>query len=512
MSAKVQNKIFEYKPTINQEKAVSLALNSPDITVIQGPPGTGKTTVICAIIESLNEDFQKGNKLAGKILVTSLQHDAVSNINRRLSVNSLPSIKFGHSGQEEDEYSLSNTEERIVQWSKKKASEIENSNPSIESSSALRKVQNLFLDYHKSPSLEMEKNLLMGIKELPSRFVTESILERINSILDNTNRIENQLSNEQILTSLYALRTDEVSFKDDGVYRALELADKLKQDGQVLAPCLETACHWIAGNTLDFLEDLEGYKNRLFDEYLPSIEFRVRKENLAINNILDEVTERIQNYPLDPIEKKNAVLSNFVSELKTNPEGVWNTLLEYNPVFAATVQQVEGREISISRKDMGLDSRETGETPYEYVIVDEAARVAPPDLLIPLAKGKHIILVGDQRQLPQQVDQEIERQLEEATANKEELEYLNESTFERLFKQLDSTKKITLDKQYRMHPLLGKFISDNFYKHHGESFDSPLGADKFKHSFPYVSGKAAVWCDVPHDEGDFKEQKNNVKS
>ncbi len=511
MSAKVQNKIFEHEPTINQSKAVSLALNSPDVTVIQGPPGTGKTTVICAIIESLNEDFQKGTKLAGKILVTSLQHDAVSNINRRLSVNSLPSIKFGHSGQE-DEYSLSNTEERIIKWSIKKAAEIEKANPSVESSMELHKVQNLFLDYHKSPSFEMEKNLLQGIKELPARFVTESILERIDSLLDDANNIENPFSNEQILTSLYALRTDEISFKDDGVNRALELADELKQNGQSLASCLEKACHWLTGDSLEFLEDLEDYKNQLLDEYLPSNEFRVRKENLAINQILEEVTERIQNNPLDPAEKKNAVLSNLVSELRTNPEGVWNTLLEYNPVFAATVQQVEGREISTSRKDMGLDSKETGETPYEYVIVDEAARVAPPDLMIPLAKGKHIILVGDQRQLPQQVDQEIERQLEEATANKEEIAYLNESTFERLFKQLDLNKKITLDKQYRMHPLLGNFISDQFYNPYGEGFDSPLGPDKFKHTLPFVSGKAAVWCDVPHDEGDYKEQKNSMKS
>lgn len=376
----------------------------------------------------------------------------------------------------------------------------------------LHKVQSLFWDYHKSPSFEMEKNLLQGIKELPARFVTESILERIDSLLDDANNIENPFSNEQILTSLYALRTDEISFKDDGVNRALELADELKQNGQSLASCLEKACHWLTGNSLEFLEDLEDYKNQLLDEYLPSNEFRVRKENLAINQILEEVTERIQNNPLDPAEKKNAVLSNLVSELRTNPEGVWNTLLEYNPVFAATVQQVEGREISTSRKDMGLDSKETGETPYEYVIVDEAARVAPPDLMIPLAKGKHIILVGDQRQLPQQVDQEIERQLEEATANKEEISYLNESTFERLFEQLDVTKKITLDKQYRMHPLLGYFISDQFYNPYGEGFDSPLGPDKFKHTLPFVSGKAAVWCDVPHDEGDYKEQKNNMKS
>ena len=511
MSQKVQNKIFEFEPTINQEKAVSLALNSPNITIIQGPPGTGKTTVICAIIESLNEDFQKGNKLAGKILVTSLQHDAVSNINRRLSVNSLPSIKFGHSSQE-DEYSLSNTEERIIKWSLKKAAEIERDNPSIESSMELRKVQSLFLDYHKSPSLEMEKSLLVGIKNLSSRFVTESIIERIDALLDTSSKIENDIVNEQLLNALYALRTDALSFRDDGIYRALELMQLLKDNGHQISESLEKACNWTSDAPLDFLEDLEDYKRLLIDEYLPSNEFRVRKENLAINQILDEVTERIQNNPLDPAEKKSTVLSNFISELKTNPEGVWNTLLEYNPVFAATVQQVEGREISTSRRDMGLDSRETGETPYEYVIVDEAARVAPPDLLIPLAKGKHIILVGDQRQLPQQVDQEIERQLEEATANKEEISYLNESTFERLFNQLDVTKKITLDKQYRMHPLLGNFISDCFYKEHGEGFESPLGAEKFSHKLPFVSGKAAVWCDVPYDEGDYKEQKNEMKS
>ena len=174
-----------------------------------------------------------------------------------------------------------------------------------------------------------------------------------------------------------------LSFKDDGVYRALELADILKENAQSISTALEKACRWVPEAPLDFLEELEEYKELLIDEYLPANDFRVRKENLAINQILDEVTERIKNNPLDPAEKKNAVLSSFISELRTNPEGVWNTLLEYNPVFAATVQQVEGSEISKSRRGMGLDTIETGETPYEYVIVDEAARVAPPDLMIP---------------------------------------------------------------------------------------------------------------------------------
>ena len=87
---------------------------------------------------------------------------------------------------------MSNTEERIIKWSLKKAAEIERDNPSIESSMELRKVQSLFLDYHKSPSLEMEKSLLVGIKNLSSRFVTESIIERIDALLDTSSKIENE--------------------------------------------------------------------------------------------------------------------------------------------------------------------------------------------------------------------------------------------------------------------------------------------------------------------------------
>ncbi len=46
---------------------------------------------------------------------------------------------------------------------------------------------------------------------------------------------------------------------------------------------------------------------------------------------------------------------------------------------------------------------------YEFVIVDEAARVSPRDLMVPMAQGKRIILVGDHRQLPHIVDDDVAR-------------------------------------------------------------------------------------------------------
>ena len=43
----VREKIFPTNaPTLNQEEAIDIALNTPDIAIVQGPPGTGKTTVL----------------------------------------------------------------------------------------------------------------------------------------------------------------------------------------------------------------------------------------------------------------------------------------------------------------------------------------------------------------------------------------------------------------------------------------------------------------------------------
>jgi len=62
-------------------------LNTPDIALVQGPPGTGKTTVVTAILERLNEEYDKTKSIRGQILVSGFQHDAVENIVARLSVS-----------------------------------------------------------------------------------------------------------------------------------------------------------------------------------------------------------------------------------------------------------------------------------------------------------------------------------------------------------------------------------------------------------------------------------------
>ena len=52
---------------------------------------------------------------------------------------------------------------------------------------------------------------------------------------------------------------------------------------------------------------------------------------------------------------------------------------------------------------------------FDVVIIDEVSKATPPELLLPMLKGKKIILVGDHHQLPPLVGQEtLEEFLEES--------------------------------------------------------------------------------------------------
>jgi superfamily I DNA and/or RNA helicase len=162
-------------------------------------------------------------------------------------------------------------------------------------------------------------------------------------------------------------------------------------------------------------------------------------------------------------------------------------------------------------------SRAKGEvTVFANVIVDEAARANPLDLFIPMSRAeRRIILVGDHRQLPHILEPDIESQLEQSVADATRTA-LKRSLFERLFQAMrareasDGVKRtVTLDVQYRMHPVLGAFVSDTFYLPYGEGFTSARPAEDFAHDLPGYAGRVAAWVDLPLTAG--REHGNQSK-
>lgn len=96
---------------IDKQKAVELALNTPDIMLIQGPPGQVNDR-LTAILEQLITPLAiKKVNLSGQVLISAFQHVII--LTGRLTVNDIPVIKFSRN----DEHKYRNLES-VSRWAK----------------------------------------------------------------------------------------------------------------------------------------------------------------------------------------------------------------------------------------------------------------------------------------------------------------------------------------------------------------------------------------------------------
>ena len=507
----VKEKIFKNPPTDRQVEAIDIALNTPDIALIQGPPGTGKTTVITAILERLNEEYDKTKSIRGHILVSGFQHDAVENIVARLSVNALPAVKFGkRSG--DSEFTEDAVVQKINQWCQDVANKIREKNPQISETEEQRELAEFFRTYAVSPSKNNTINLMDRILNLPRDVVSEEIINKAKEII-NSLQTESKQNDPSSLRLVRALRVSKAAFEDDGAARAIDLLDKIEDTAFNLdLSVLEKAARWRSDKPLSFLPELREIKESLLYKYLPSPDFRTEKPREDVLSLVARVSLLLKK-KLNSTNKRDAILAEFLHEIEDNPDGVRESIEDYNVIFAATTGHSEGRAIRKAKKKFNDDEL----VRYDTVIIDEAARVSPIDLLIPLAQAeKRIILVGDHRQLPHLIDEEVARALEGDGSPVDE-DFVKKSMFEYLFNRLkkleekDGIKRtVTLDAQYRTHPILGDFASRNFYEKYGEGYQSPLPLELFNQSLQGIENKAAVWLDVPNHQG--KEERLDTGS
>ncbi|WP_438310573.1 AAA domain-containing protein [Sporosarcina sp. FA9] len=151
---------------------------------------------------------------------------------------------------------------------------------------------------------------------------------------------------------------------------------------------------------------------------------------------------------------------------------------------------------------------------FDVVIIDEVSKATPPELLLPMLKGKKIILVGDHHQLPPLVGQEtLEEFLVEIDSHEEKNELeklLKESLFERLFRTLPKQNKTMLGIQYRMHESIMQTITP-FYEEANYSLkcglmDSNASRDHLLSS-RFVNRKNHVlWFDMPNEQNYFEDK------
>ncbi len=488
LTKRVKDKVFKNDPTKNQEKAIEIALNTPDIAIIQGPPGTGKTTVINAICERLFEEYPKDKNIKGQILLCAQGHDATNNVRERIKVGGLPTFKFGARNTEEQYKQnerlyeqLREFAETLIESVRKKLQNLgdyENIEKILDLEEALRR-------YLSSPISELE--FLKEIEKNAS-FLNSSMREKLSELKAGQQKQEMPAN----LSIIHALRTTQEGFEDDGVMRNYDLLEsQFKED-------LTQEDRELLKSPKPNLEKLQELKIRLLEKNAPKRKYEIPKPNEEVVSLANDLLEKLSSQ--SPNDKKIRVLLEYLSVLERNPWDLESLLKDYNFVFSSTTGQ----------HDKALKEKETPH--FDSVIVDEAAKANPLELLMVMALAKErIILVGDDRQLPHYLDDEIGKKLEDESQDvKDEIEKaLKDSMFKKLkeraqkLKELDGKERfITLNMQYRMHPLLGRLVSGVFYESHNEGFESLLKEEHFKHNL--LDNKPCAWIDVKNP----KEKRN----
>lgn len=161
---------------------------------------------------------------------------------------------------------------------------------------------------------------------------------------------------------------------------------------------------------------------------------------------------------------------------------------------------------------------------FDVVIIDEVSKATPPELLLPMLKGKKIILVGDHHQLPpllgnDTLEETLEEMIKENSGfeEKRELEkLLEESLFERLYKNLPEANKTMLAIQYRMHEDIMETIAP-FYRLENKQLqcglqDSDRERDHLLESKTVSRSNHLMWLDLPNESAYFEERMSGGKS
>lgn len=518
LSPFVEGKLFsEHKPSENQIKAIELALNTPDIAIIQGPPGTGKTTVINAIIERLNEEYDKASGVTAKVLVSSTQHVAVENVTERSNPNGIPIPKTGEKLNADIDEETS-SEHIAESWCSEIYGSLVSKYPNITTSEQRRKLQQYAVEYINSPSKAGVNELFNLILGLDPRICDSRTRDKIDSIRKMMKAEENQDSSP-MLSYVYALRTDLISFKDDGTDRigALLFAfkDDLDSEAQSILNEGLLAISMDENALSVYIEKLSKLKLRLLEDLCPQPHFRRMKGNSEIIEIIKTVSDRLDK-GITVEDKKLSAIAEFMHSLTEDPRSMVECINQYNFAVAATIQQSASEKMNKKVLQwQGIDYEPGKNVVYDVAIIDEAARVSPLDLMIPMANAKKIILVGDHKQLPHMLD---EKTMEKMGESEQISDYyksiLEKSLFEKLYNFLEPVgKTVTLDIQHRNHPILGKFISENFYLSDGNGVRSPdsegFKAAKTQH-LSLTNERPCMWINIPHGSDEFMEQKRGT--
>lgn len=216
-------------------------------------------------------------------------------------------------------------------------------------------------------------------------------------------------------------------------------------------------------------------------------------EAATLRVLLDDKLETLAKLHGSPSPAKCARLEQ-ITRLSTEFSQVLRSpRSNYTAFLARSSSVVAGTCVGVGKQALGIT-----EVPYDWVIVDEAARASPMELVVAMQAGKRVLLVGDHLQLPPSYPRAVEDQAS-ALLGMSRKDFRRMNNFQRAFSSnYGQSVGRTLRVQYRMAEHISQLVSHCFYADALEVGRAPPGHEYER--LPSFLSSQVVWVDT-QDQG-----------
>lgn len=490
----------------SQKEAIEKAINVEDFLLVQGPPGTGKTTIIT---EMIKEFVQQGLR----ILICSKNNLAVDNV-----LEKCQKLTYGDNSKRQIQCLRLGVEEKVLETvhpclSRPLTMRIQND---IRTQS--EKVRSQYIEQETEKQKQYEKtmrntegicllaNYYLAIKQLAQESIkrfqssgwTNLLQKRRKDAFLKETAFLYQQSEIMIHQLLGLIRTKSILIQDSSIQQYLHIANDLFEIIERFNAEISSAplrYKWILEEEKQTIHESTSTLIQAKDEMLKLICSLAQYQG---NPIVDELPPELLQDNISPsfVEQFHREAENQITKYKARRFMLKDVLDEWHEELQSDQSSLETpllRTVKIiGATCIGVNTKPNfKDVEYDVAIVDEAGQITLHDLLVPLAKAKKTILIGDHLQLPPGDEKEFCRYLrdnqllefgnlstqEEMNQYEQELNrQFSVSLFETLFKDPRfEQNKVLLDTQYRMHPVIATFISEQFYE---GKYKSGVSADK----------------------------------
>jgi superfamily I DNA and/or RNA helicase/serine/threonine protein kinase len=392
-----------FQPDLDEAKrlAVKKALSTEDFLLVQGPPGTGKTTFITELIlQTLKQQS------SARILLTSQTHVALDNAVERLQKQNV-TFRIVRIGRVENERISKRVEKLLIEKQ---------------------------LDAWRSDVIAQGKKYLEGWAAqngiAQHQFQVGTLLRRLG--LNKAEIEANEVSSKTFAVELEELKKTSPPTNNNG-----DEYDEIKQVEEDLAKLRSEI-------------DARKKDSRHIVQELTKLEPDAAE-------LIDSTPEELNSWA-EAYHPNNPTSHRFEKLVATHAD--WESRLgraaDFESALVCSSQVVAGTCIGLAAIK-GLPDID-----FDLCILDEASKATPTESLVPMARSRRWIIVGDSRQLPPFIEDGI-RDRTILEANNLEEKTLTQTLFDRFEQLLPDKCKTALTVQHRMVPAIGNLISECFY-------------------------------------------------